>query len=65
MGFNNFEACLKFIQGGKSKYYGGGADVYDTKEEVIDGCFSMLAWCHIYNRGGKTYVKVVKILKEF
>ena len=43
MGFNNFEACLRFSHGGITKYYGGGAGVYDTHEEVIHA-FAALVW---------------------
>jgi hypothetical protein len=35
MGFNNFEACMKFTSGGISLYYGGGAGVYTDKDAVL------------------------------
>lgn len=40
---NMYEACLKFTYAGKTKYYGGGAGVYNNKEEVIKG-FKALVW---------------------
>ena len=43
MGMNTFEACLRFSHGGTTKYYGGGAGVYDSYEEVIHA-FSALVW---------------------
>lgn len=42
-GMNNFEACLRFDQGGKVVYYGGGAGQYANKEEVIQA-FWGLVW---------------------
>jgi hypothetical protein len=41
-GFNNFEACLKFTHG-DTKYYGGGAGTFKSKEEVITA-FQALVW---------------------
>jgi len=43
MGLNQEEACLKFTDGGHMKYYGGGAQVYANKEEVITA-FYALCW---------------------
>jgi hypothetical protein len=37
VGFNNYEACLKFTDRGLLKYYGGGTGgaAFDTKQEVL------------------------------
>lgn len=37
VGFNNYEACLKFTDGGVMKYYGGGTGgaAFDNKQQVI------------------------------
>jgi hypothetical protein len=43
MGMNNFEACLRFSHGGVTKYYGGGAGIYDSPQEVIKA-FYALVW---------------------
>jgi hypothetical protein len=43
-GFNNFEACLKFTDSGKTKYYGGGtqgAD-HDTAQQVLTSFFALV-----------------------
>lgn len=42
-GLNNFEACMKFTHDGVTKYYGGGAGVFDSKEQVLRA-FHSLAW---------------------
>jgi len=43
MGCNNFEACLLFEHGGEKKYYGGGAGVYASPEQVVTA-FHSLCW---------------------
>lgn len=40
---NMYEACLKFTHNGVTKYYGGGAGKFDTKEQVIRA-FAALVW---------------------
>ena len=42
-GLNNFEACFKFEANGVTKFYGGGAGVYTSKDEVILA-FYALVW---------------------
>ena len=42
-GLNLYEACLKFTHNGISKYHGGGAGTYDSKEGVIRA-FNSLIW---------------------
>jgi hypothetical protein len=48
-GWNNFEACYKFTHpdtGGaaKTRYYAGGADVYDTAQEVMKSVCKVTHW---------------------
>lgn len=43
IGLNNFEACLRFEDGGRKKYYGGGAGVYDSPQGVLTA-FHALCW---------------------
>jgi hypothetical protein len=70
IGLNNFEACLKFTAPNAagtsiSKYYGGGAGITDTKEQMISA-FNSLAWvAPIASPPGKRMVKIVKIIKKF
>jgi hypothetical protein len=40
---NMFEAALKFEHAGKTKYFGGGAGIYDTAQKVLE-IFRCLAW---------------------
>ncbi len=42
-GINKYEACLLLKARKKTRYYGGGADIYDSKEEVLT-TFSALVW---------------------
>ncbi|APR84523.1 Hypothetical protein A7982_09872 [Minicystis rosea] len=42
-GMNRYEACLEFTHNGETRYYGGGAGVYRTKEEVLRA-FWGLVW---------------------
>lgn len=64
MGLNNFEACLRFEHGGTKKYYGGGAGVYDKKEDVILA-FYALCWVSGKTVGGKEFCKVRKVVKRW
>jgi hypothetical protein len=43
-GFNNYEACLKFSDGGVTKYYGGGMQgaSLDTAQEVLKGFYALV-----------------------
>lgn len=43
-GWNNFEACYKYACGGTLKYYAGGADIYATKEAVMNSVCSRTDW---------------------
>jgi hypothetical protein len=52
LGFNNFEACLRFRDGGVCKYYGGGAGVYGSPQEVLR-CFHALCWMSPARTGGE------------
>lgn len=71
IGLNNYEACLKFTypdppsSASVAKYYGGGAAITNTKEEMIKA-FHSLAWVSFLpSRPGKQMVKIVKMIKKF
>lgn len=64
MGLNNFEACLRFEQGGVTRYYGGGAGVYANKDEVILA-FYALVWVSLQVVGGKDFCRVEQVVKRW
>ena len=65
MGMNNFEACLRFRHDGRTKYYGGGAGVYDTHEEVIHA-FTALVWFSIEpDAVGNTNYRIREIVRRY
>jgi hypothetical protein len=41
-GWNNYEACYKF----DSKYYAGGADIYNTAQEVMEAVCQRTEWTY-------------------
>lgn|ERR1039457_2856821 len=48
-GWNNYEACFKFTHPdstgtSKTRYYAGGADIYDSKEEVMKAVCQRTEW---------------------
>ncbi len=60
-GLNRYEACLRFAHNGVTKYYGGGAGVFNDKDEVILA-FWALIWVSWESTGG---YKVEKIVKKY
>jgi hypothetical protein len=65
IGLNNFEACLRFEHGGLTKYYGGGAGVYDSAEQVLLAFFG-LAWITFATHpSGHSGAKVEKVVKRW
>jgi hypothetical protein len=64
LGLNNFEACLRFEHNGVKKYYGGGAGVYDSPQQVILA-FYALCWMSRRNVGGKEGGRVEKVVKRW
>ena len=44
MGFNAFEACLKFTDQGETRFYAGGAGFKFSVDEVLKECFYQLVW---------------------
>lgn len=65
MGLNNFEACLRFEHGGVTRYYGGGAGVYDSPDQVILA-FYALAWISFApHPNGHRGAKVEKVVKRW
>jgi len=65
MGFNNFEACLKFTADGVTKNYGGGAGVYDSAQQVIRAFFA-LAWISpVYDSSGNVKYRIEKIVRRY
>jgi hypothetical protein len=57
-GFNRFEACLEFTDGGKTLYYGGGAGVFQDRTEVLHG-FWGLVWTSAAPRHGLRVEEIV------
>jgi hypothetical protein len=66
MGLNNFEACLRFEHGGVKRYYGGGAGVYDSPDEVLLA-FQALAWVSFGHTAptGSEGARVEKVVKRW
>jgi len=65
IGLNNFEACLRFDHGGKVKYYGGGAGVFDKAEDVLNA-FYALCWVSMdTGEDGNDIVTIRKIVRRF
>ncbi|MCP5158334.1 MAG: hypothetical protein H6975_02780 [Gammaproteobacteria bacterium] len=65
VGMNNFEACLKFTHNGVTKYYGGGAGVYDSKDEVIHA-FHSLVWFSVeYDSAGNALYRIEEIVERY
>lgn len=56
-GWNNFEACYKFTHPdssgtSKTRYYAGGADIYDTAPEVMSSVCQVTHWTFEGSGGG-------------
>lgn len=56
-GWNNFEACYKFTHPDttgsmKTRYYAGGASIYDTPQEVMESVCSETHWTFESSLGG-------------
>jgi hypothetical protein len=66
IGVNRYEACLRFTQGGKTKFYGGGAGTYDSADEVLMA-FYALAWMTPAgtNANGKHIAMVVEVVRRW
>lgn len=65
VGCNNFEACLRFEHGGVKKYYGGGAGVYKSAQEVLTA-FHALVWISVRaNMQGQRFARVAQIVKRW
>lgn len=45
-GWNNFEACYKYQQGGTTKYYAGGAGIESTKQQVMESVCQRTDWTY-------------------
>jgi hypothetical protein len=77
-GLNHFEACLRLVARGVTRYYGGGGGVYATIDDVINGrrnsdgsgwsiepCFDSLIWIEADNDGEDSPFTVVEIVKRY
>lgn len=65
IGMNAYEACLKFTHNGVTKYYGGGAGVYDSKDEVIHA-FQALVWFSVeYDSAGNGLYRIEEIVQRY
>ena len=62
---NMYEACLKFTHNGVMKYYGGGAGVYDTKEEVIKAFYALVWYSKEIQASGNVYNRIEDIVHRY
>lgn len=58
-GLNRYEACLRFTADGVTKYYGGGAGVFASKDEVIKAFWGLI-WVSWTSSGGYKVEEIVK-----
>jgi hypothetical protein len=73
IGFNNFEACLRFTHDGVQIYYGGGAGAYKDKDAVITAFHALVELIEVptatfKDENGKTVTggfKITKILRKY
>jgi hypothetical protein len=65
MGMNTFEACLRFAHGGSTKYYGGGAGIYDSYEEVIHAFFALVWFSWETDAVGNTNYRIQEIVQRY
>jgi hypothetical protein len=65
MGMNTFEACLRFRHDGTTKYYGGGAGVYDTYEKVIHAFHALVWFSWEYDDVGNTNYRIQEIVRRY
>jgi hypothetical protein len=65
MGMNTFEACLRFRHGGSTKYYGGGAGIYDSHEEVIHAFFALVWFSWETDAVGNTNYRIQEIVQRY
>lgn len=65
IGMNTYEACLKFTHNKVTKYYGGGAGVYDSKDEVIHA-FQALVWYSVeYDSAGNGLYRIEEVVQRY
>ncbi|WP_437969251.1 hypothetical protein WMF04_08120 [Sorangium sp. So ce260] len=57
-GLNRYEACLEFAHGGVTRYYAGGAGVFDSVEPIL-GVFWGLIWFSSAPNDGFRVEKIV------
>lgn len=60
-GLNRYEACLHFAADGETKYYGGGAGTFKSKDEVIRAFWGLI-WVEALPRD---YYRVKEIVKRY
>jgi hypothetical protein len=65
MGMNTFEACLRFEHGGTTKYYGGGAGIYDSHEEVIHAFYALVWFSWETDAVGNTNYRIQEIVQRY
>ena len=65
MDMNNFEACLKFTHGGVTKYYAGGVDTYNSKEEVILVFTALVWWSAELDPSGNVKYRIEEIVHTY
>ncbi len=63
---NMYEACMRYAEGGRTRYYGGGLPraALTTPEEVLH-VFSQLVWVRTVERPDGVYRRVVEIVANY
>lgn len=62
-GLNRYEACLKLSHRGRTRYYAGGAGVFESKERILE-VFWGLIWV-TFRGGGEEGYTVEKIVHQY
>lgn len=65
IGLNNFEACLRFEHNGVKKYYGGGAGVYDSPQEVLSAFYALVWVTFDVNAAGNDIITIREIVRRY
>jgi len=62
---NMYEACLKFTDSGVTKYYGGGAGVYTSKDTVIKAFYALVWYTAMVQPDGSIKYRIEEIVHRY
>ena len=65
MGLNRYEACLRFNQGGTTKFYGGGAGAYSSQDEVLTAFYALVWVTIVRDSSGNKQAKVQEVVRRW